>query len=61
MFPTLLAAAGDTGSSLDASSVIELVKSCMGLFTEFPLNILLTAAVAVVGFKIFKKAKGAAK
>lgn len=48
-------------SALQTTDLLALTKSMMGLFSEFPLNILLTAAVAVVGFKIFKKAKGAAK
>lgn len=55
--PLLAEAAAPT---LDTSSVLELVRSMMGLFAEFPLNILLTASVAVIGFTIFRAAKDAA-
>lgn len=46
--------------SLATSEVLQLVKTMMGLFTEFPLNLLLTASVALIGFKIFRRARGAA-
>lgn len=49
---------------LDTSLVnelISLVKSVMGLFKEFPLNILLIGSLAFVAFGLFSKAKRAAK
>lgn len=43
------------------TTVMNLVKTCMGLFAEFPLNIILIGSLAGVGFGLFRKAKGAAK
>ena len=51
-------------AAIDTSLVTELlslVKSCMGLFSEFPLNVLLISSLAGVAFVIFRKAKGAAR
>lgn len=51
------------GTTLDTSIVTEVItvaKTVMGLFTEFPINIFLYAGIAGIGFKIFKKGKGAA-
>lgn len=45
----------------DVAGVIDIVKSTMTLFTEFPLNIMLAASIAGIGFKVFKKGKGAVK
>lgn len=53
-----------SGSGLDLGlfgEIIEFVKTCMTLFSEFPLNIILVASLAGVGFGIFRKAKKAAK
>ena len=50
-------------AKIDSSLVEELltlVKTMMGLFTEFPLNILLIASLAGVGFGIFGIARRAA-
>ncbi|MBQ2936880.1 MAG: hypothetical protein IJD96_11660 [Lachnospiraceae bacterium] len=44
----------------NAGTVIELVKQCMGIFTEFPMNILLAGSLVGVGFSIFRKAKKSA-
>ena len=55
-------ATGTTG--LDASLVtqlIDLVKSVMSLFSEFPLNLLLVASLATAAFAIFRSAKKAAR
>ncbi|WP_313134323.1 hypothetical protein [Anaerocolumna sp.] len=52
------------GTAIDASilgEIVQLVKTVMGLFTEFPINIFLYAGLAGVGFTIFKRAKKAAK
>ena len=50
-------------STIDTSIVTELInlcKSCMGLFAEFPLNVLLIAGLVGVGFTIFSQARSAA-
>ena len=44
----------------NAEAVIGLVKTCMGIFTEFPMNILLTASLVGTGFVLFRKGKKAA-
>lgn len=40
--------------------LLALVKSVMGLFSEFPLNVLLIASLAFVAFGLFARAKSAA-
>lgn len=55
-----------TGSSatIDSSVITELLnlcKQCMGLFTEFPLNIFLIGGLVGIGFGIFTTAKNAAR
>ena len=40
---------------------LDLVKSVMGLFTEYTLNVYLICGLACVGFGVFRSAKGAAK
>ncbi len=39
------------------NELIELVKSVMSLFSEFPLNILLIAGLCFVAFGLFGKAR----
>lgn len=39
------------------TSLIDLTKTCMGLFTEFPMNVLLVASLVGIGFAIFRNAK----
>lgn len=59
---TVLAAEGVT-PSLDTGAVdqvMNLVKSVMGLFTMFPLNIMLISGLVGIAFTIFRKARGAA-
>ncbi|MCH5261658.1 MAG: hypothetical protein J1F42_01975 [Lachnospiraceae bacterium] len=41
-------------------TVISLVKSMMGLFGEFPLNLVLVAMLGGVAFKLFRKGRKAA-
>lgn len=41
--------------------IISLCKTCMGLFTEFPLNVILIAGLCGVGFGIFRMAKRAVR
>lgn len=57
-FMNFLASAIDTSI---VSELIELCKTVMGLFTEFPINIFLYAGLVGIAFKIFKQGKGAAK
>lgn len=47
----------DTGL---VTELVNLVKSVMGLFTEFPLNVLLIASLCFVAFGLFARAKRAA-
>lgn len=47
-------------ATLDQSLVTELInlcKTCMGLFSEFPMNLLLVASLVGIGFAIFRNAK----
>lgn len=51
------------GATLDTNvltQIIDMCKTLMGLFTEFPLNFMLIGGLAGIGFAIFRKAKGAA-
>lgn len=48
---------------IDTSVVTELVnltKTVMGLFSEFPLNVLLIAGLCFVAFGLFGRARSAA-
>ena len=57
-----LLATGTTGlDTTVVSSVIDLVKSVMGLFAEFPMNVILTASLVAVAIGIFASAKRAAR
>lgn len=50
--------------SLDTGAVdqlMNLVKSVMGLFTAFPLNIMLISGLVGIAFGIFRAAKRSAK
>lgn len=42
------------------TELVNLVKTVMGLFTEFPLNVLLIASLCFVAFGLFSRAKSAA-
>lgn len=42
------------------TELVELVKSVMALFSEFPLNVLLIASLCFVAFGLFSRAKHAA-
>ena len=58
---TMLAAV--EGAAIDTglvSELVALVKSVMGLFAEFPLNVLLIASLCFVAFGLFARAKRAA-
>ena len=43
------------------NSLINLAKACMGLFTEFPINIILIGGLAGVAFGLIRKAKKTAR
>ena len=43
-----------------ATELVNLVKTVMGLFSEFPLNVLLIASLCFVAFGLFARAKRAA-
>ncbi len=57
-------ASGDAGATvIDTGIVTELVnlvKTVMGLFSEFPLNVILIASLCGVAFALFRKAKKSA-
>lgn len=50
----------EAATNTDPTGVINIVKGVMSLFGEYPLNLLLMAGLAVVGFKIFRSAKKSA-
>lgn len=59
--PVIVANSGST--LIDTSVVTELVslvRSVMGLFSDFPLNVLLIASLCFVAFGLFARAKSAA-
>lgn len=64
MLNSLVTVAALEGELIDPSIITELVnltKTCIALFGEFPLNIFLTAGLVGIGFGIFKRAKRAAR
>ena len=55
---------GNAASSIDTSLVTELinlVKTTMALFSEFPLNVYLIGGLTFLGFGIFRSAKHAVR
>ncbi len=58
---SVLAAEGASISTATVTELINLCKQCMGLFTEFPLNIFLIGGLVGIGFGIFRSAKRAAR
>jgi hypothetical protein len=59
----LTAIVADGATSIDTAvvnEVIALVRSVMGLFSDFPLNVLLIAGLCFVAFGLFGRAKSAA-
>lgn len=42
------------------NELVALVRSVMGLFSDFPLNVLLIASLCFVAFGLFGRAKSAA-
>ncbi|MCX7748836.1 MAG: hypothetical protein N2645_18400 [Clostridia bacterium] len=49
-----------TGTAADVSSVVALLKGLLGLFSYYPLNIILLMGLAYKGFTLFHKAKKSA-
>lgn len=64
MMHLLSVVAADAGASVINTGIVtelvNLVKNVMGLFSEFPLNVLLIASLCFVAFGMFKRAKAAA-
>lgn len=63
MMHLLSVVAADASTVINTGIVTELVnlvKNVMGLFSEFPLNVLLIASLCFVAFGLFKRAKAAA-
>lgn len=56
----MLVAASDA-SVTGVSEALDLVKSVMSLFSEYPLNVYLVCGLACVGLGVFAAAKRAAK
>lgn len=60
---TVLAAAEGATPAIDTglvTEVVNLIKSVMGLFAVFPLNVLLIGGFAFMGFRLVGSAKNAA-
>lgn len=57
--PILLSGSTTVINTNIVNELINLVKTCMGLFSEFPLNVLLIAGLCGVGFGLFRGAKSA--
>ena len=57
----MTALAEATIDSAMVTEVLNLVKNVMGLFGEFPLNVLLIGSLAFLGFAIFRSAKKAVR
>lgn len=60
MLDILVGGAGVIDSSL-VTELVALIKSAMGLFSEFPLNVLLIASLVGVAFTVYTSAAGAVK
>lgn len=61
MLTSMVAAANAVIDTSIVTELVNLVKTVCGLFSVFPLNVLLIASLVFVGFSIFRSAKGAAK
>ena len=57
--PVIVGDAAAIDTSL-VTELVNLVKTVMGLFSEFPLNVLLIASLCFVAFGLFARAKSAA-
>ena len=61
MLPVFVAEATTNINTALVTELINLVKSTMGLFTEFPLNVYLIGGLTFLGFGIFRSAKHAVR
>lgn len=55
---------GEATTNIDTalvSELINLVKTTMGLFSQFPLNVYLIGGLTFLGFGIFRSAKHAVR
>lgn len=59
MIPVFLSSTPLIDTSI-VNELVNLVKSVMGLFSEFPLNVLLISGLCFVAFGLFGRAKSAA-
>lgn len=57
--PQIIASAALIDTSI-VTELVNLTKTVMGLFSEFPLNVLLIAGLCGVAFGLFGRAKHAA-
>lgn len=56
----LMVLASTTGNGIDVSvvdSILEVTRTILGMFTVFPLNVFLTAALITIGIGIFTQLK----
>lgn len=58
--PVIVGAEGASINQSIVTELINLVKTVMGLFSEFPLNVLLVAGLCFVAFGLFGRARRAA-
>lgn len=61
MITPVVAAAEASIDTVLVTELIALVKSVMGLFSVFPLNIILIASLCFIAFGIFRSAKHSAR
>lgn len=60
--PNVMVAAAETVIDTGlVTEVVNLVKSVCGLFSIYPLNVILISGLAFIGLAIFARAKRAAK
>lgn len=60
MIPVFLSGSTPVIDTGIVNELIALVRSVMGLFSDFPLNVLLIAGLCFVAFGLFGRAKSAA-
>ncbi|EHF04462.1 hypothetical protein HMPREF1020_03609 [Clostridium sp. 7_3_54FAA] len=53
--------ASDSSPTADVTSVVGIVTSVMTLFTKYPFNLFIAGALAMMGFRLFRSGKKAAK
>lgn len=53
--------ASESSPTADVTSVVGIVTSVMTLFTKYPFNLFIGGALAMMGFRLFRSGKKAAK